>query len=179
LAGTINKKRQNAEDRIDVKKAETYVAAWEKQFPKVAPFFKQRWKDLKTSQDSTRIERSSLGRRRVFVGGNTVIRRQHRAQVLQGFEADMLKQAMVRINGHFRRDGLKSRIVMAIHDSLWVHAPVEEQEIAKETLVNEMTHALPMTVPVAVDVAVVCRTAHDHMTTNPIFSEDAFTPHRP
>ena len=68
LAGTINKKRQNADERINVETAKTYVHEWENRFPSVKPFFKRRWKELETSDDSPRIERSPLGRKREFSG---------------------------------------------------------------------------------------------------------------
>lgn len=174
LAGTINKKRQSAEDRIEVETAKTYVEAWENRFPKVRTFFKQRWKELETPDDSTRIERSPLGRRRSFVGATPAIRRQHRAQVLQAFEADMLKLAMVRIHGHFKRNLMKSRIVMAIHDSLWIHAPVDEMEVAQEIVRTEMTRAIAVSVPVAVDVEVVKREPREISSPAAIFPQNAF-----
>ncbi len=160
LAGTINKKRQNAEDRIGVETAKKYFQDWENRFPQVRPFFKQRWKKLETSDESIRIERSPLGRRRVFVGDNPAIRRQHRAQVLQSFEADMLKLAMVRIQAHFKRHQMKSRIVMTIHDSLWVHAPLDEMESAQEIVEKEMTQAIDISVPVEVATELVKREHH-------------------
>ncbi|MEW6532043.1 MAG: DNA polymerase [Thermodesulfobacteriota bacterium] len=172
LAGTINKKRQNTGDRIDVETAKSYVHDWENRFPKVTPFFKQRWKELETSDDSTRIERSPLGRRRVFVGDSPAIRRQHRAQMLQGFEADMLKLAMVRIQGHFKRHQMKSKIMMAIHDSLWVHAPIDEVEVAREMVETEMIRALPMSVPVQVDVDIVRRKEQEIPAVTSIFPQN-------
>jgi len=172
LAGTINRKRQNAEERIDVETAKTYVKDWENRFPKVRPFFTQRWKDLETADDSPRIERSPLGRRRVFIGDNPAIRRQHRAQVLQSFEADMLKQAMLRIDGHFKRELMRARIVMAIHDSLWVHAPIDEMEVAREMVETEMIRALPMSVPLSIELQTTMLEPRETKPATSIFPQD-------
>jgi DNA polymerase-1 len=172
LAGTINKKCQNKDDRISVETAKTYVQDWENRFPQVRPFFKERWKTLESSDENTRIERSPLGRKRVFLGDNPAIRRQHRAQVLQSFEADMLKQAMVRIDGHFKKNLFKSRIVMAIHDSLWVHAPLDEMESVREMVRREMTRAIRMSVPAVVDVEIVPRKPLKYGVTTDIFPQN-------
>ena len=109
-----------------------------------------------------------MGRRRLFVGYSPAIRPQLRAQVLQGFEADMLKLAMVQIDGNFRQRQMKSRIVIAIHDSPWVHAPLNEQAIAQEITEIEMIRAIAMNVPVVVDVEVVERKRRDIPTTTGI-----------
>lgn len=174
LAGTINKKRQSKEDRIGVEIAKKYVQDWENRFPMVRPFFKERWKSMETSDDSSKIERSPLGRKRVFVGDIPAIRRQHRAQVLQSFEADMLKQAMVRICAHFKQHQMKSRIVMTIHDCLWIHAPLDEMETAQEIVEKEMTSAIPMSVPVRVDVEVIKREPRESSSVAAIFPQNAF-----
>ena len=94
--------------------------------------------------------------------------------MLQSFEADMLKLAMVRIFAQFKRHHMRSRIVMTIHDSLWVHAPADEQEIAQEMVEIEMTRAIPMSVPVRVDVKIISHQPREISATTSIFPQNAF-----
>lgn len=155
LAGTINRKRKTQEGRVDVTTASSYIKDWNTRFPQVKPFFIQRWKEILVDQGSTRIERSPLGRRRIFTGRSPALLRQHRAQVLQSFEADMLKRAMVRTQDLFKSHHMTSRLVMTVHDSLWVLAPEEEKDLAVEIIRKEMTQAIPLRVPLRVDIEVV------------------------
>jgi len=135
--------------------ASSYIKDRNVRFPEVRSFFIKRWKETLVQEDSIRVERSPLGRKRVFTGDNPAIRRQHRAQVLQAFEADMLKLAMVRIHGLFKRHHMTARLVMTVHDSIWVLAPEEEKDLAAEIMRKEMTNAVPLRVPVGVDIEVV------------------------
>ena len=53
--------------------------------------------------------------------------RQFRVTWPQQIEADLIKTAMLRLDRIFRRRNMKARIVMMIHDALWVEAPEEEE----------------------------------------------------
>jgi len=153
LAGTINRKSRTQDGRADITTTSSYIKDWNTRFPEVTSFFTKRWKEILVEEDSIRVERSPLGRKRVFIGDNKdKIRRQHRAQVLQSFEADLLKLAMVRIHGLFKRHHMKARLAMTVYDSLWVLAPEEEKDLAVEIIQKEMTQAIPLRVPVRVDI---------------------------
>lgn len=171
LAGTINRKRKTQDGRVDVATASSYIKEWNTRFPQVKPFFIRRWKEILVDQDSTRIERSSLGRMRIFIGRSPALLRQHRAQVLQAFEADMLKWAMVKIHELFKRHHMKSRLVMTVHDSLWVQATDEEKDLATDIIRKEMTRVIPLLVPVRVDIEVVEQRQKEKSS---IFDDDAF-----
>jgi DNA polymerase-1 len=69
----------------------------------------------------------------------------------QQIEADLMKTAMVRLDRIFRRRNLKARIVMMIHDALWVEAPHEEENEARHLVERMMITAGKLTVPLAVD----------------------------
>lgn len=174
LAGTINRKRKTQDGRVDVATASLYIKEWNTRFPKVKPFFIQRWKEILVEDDSIRVERSPLGRKRDFTGDNPAIRRQHRAQVLQAFEADMLKLAMVRIHGLFKRHHMKARLVMTIHDSLWIHAPIDEEELIEELVRKEMTRAIALRVPLRVDIETEGFETPSSATMTRIFSQESF-----
>jgi DNA polymerase-1 len=71
---------------------------------------------------------------------------------IQGSAADIIKQAMVNIDRRLRKEGLKSRLIMQVHDELVFEVP-EGEIIAMEQLVeHEMAHAVPLRVPLKVDL---------------------------
>jgi DNA polymerase I len=71
---------------------------------------------------------------------------------LQGTAADLIKVAMVRIEGRLRRDALRSRMILQVHDEL-VFEVFAGEEKSVETLVRtEMESAMPLKVPLKVDV---------------------------
>lgn len=73
---------------------------------------------------------------------------------IQGTSADMIKLAMLRVSERIAREKLRARMILQVHDELIFDAPVEEL-VALEALVREeMAGALPLAVPVKVDVAV-------------------------
>lgn len=71
---------------------------------------------------------------------------------IQGSAADIIKQAMVRIWNRLRHEGMKSRLIMQVHDELVFEVP-EEERLQMEMLVSrEMEHAIPLKVPLKVEV---------------------------
>ena len=72
---------------------------------------------------------------------------------IQGSAADIIKQAMVRVSERMRREGLKSRLIMQVHDELVFEVP-EEERVEMELLVcHEMEHAVDLRVPLKVDLS--------------------------
>ncbi len=71
---------------------------------------------------------------------------------IQGSAADIIKQAMVRVSDRMRREGVKSRLIMQVHDELVFEVP-EEERVQMEMLVcHEMEHAVALRVPLKVDL---------------------------
>ena len=71
---------------------------------------------------------------------------------LQGTAADMIKLAMIRIDERLRADGFEARMLLQIHDELLFEAPPAEMVRLQEMVITEMKDALPLDVPVVVDV---------------------------
>ena len=69
---------------------------------------------------------------------------------IQGTAADIIKIAMVRVYRRLKKDGLKSRLLLQIHDELIVEAPIEEAEQVKVLLKEEMEDAVHLVVPMEV-----------------------------
>ncbi len=73
--------------------------------------------------------------------------------VIQGTAADIIKVAMVRCRAALRDAGLRTRMVLQIHDELLFEAPDPEVEEASEIVCREMGGAFAMDPPLEVDVA--------------------------
>jgi DNA polymerase I len=74
--------------------------------------------------------------------------------VIQGSAADIIKVAMVRCWKRLRDEGLRTRLVLQIHDELLFEAPDDEIDRATTIVREEMTRAYDLDPPLAVDVGV-------------------------
>jgi DNA polymerase-1 len=66
---------------------------------------------------------------------------------IQGTAADVIKLAMVHVDARLRREGLKARLILQVHDELIVECPEEECERVKTILCEEMEGAASFSVP--------------------------------
>ncbi len=71
---------------------------------------------------------------------------------IQGTAADIIKIAMVRVWRRLRQEGLKSRLILQVHDELILECPEAEVERAQRILVEEMEQACTLSAPLRVDV---------------------------
>jgi len=72
--------------------------------------------------------------------------------VIQGSAADLIKVAMVRLHRLFEQEGSGARLLIQVHDELVVEAPEAVADTVRDEVVREMTGALPLKVPLKVDV---------------------------
>jgi DNA polymerase I len=71
---------------------------------------------------------------------------------IQGTNADMIKMAMVRLQGQLEELKLRTRMILQVHDELVLEVPDEEMELARELVRGAMEDAMPLRVPVKVDM---------------------------
>ncbi len=71
---------------------------------------------------------------------------------IQGTAADMIKIAMNNIDREFDVEKLKSRMIMQVHDELVFEIHKSEIDKAKQLIQNKMANAIPLKVPVKVDI---------------------------
>ncbi len=71
---------------------------------------------------------------------------------VQGSSADMIKIAMIEIHKSMMKEKMKSRMILQVHDELVFDADKKELELLKELVGEKMRSAIPMTVPVVVDM---------------------------
>ncbi|MBQ4205241.1 MAG: hypothetical protein II662_01110, partial [Bacteroidales bacterium] len=71
---------------------------------------------------------------------------------IQGSSADMIKIAMANIHNELINRDLKSKMILQVHDELVFDACLDELEILKEIVNDKMTNALPLNIPVVVEL---------------------------
>ena len=70
---------------------------------------------------------------------------------IQGTEADIIKVAMVRIWEHFKKEGIRSKMILQVHDELNFSVFPEEREQVERIVIEEMQNAYPLNVPLIAD----------------------------
>ncbi|MBP6991784.1 MAG: DNA polymerase I, partial [Spirochaetes bacterium] len=100
-----------------------------------------------------------LGRKRAItdIDSDTSFRREGAERVaintpIQGTSADMIKIAMIRIDGLLKKKKLDALMIMQVHDELVFEVPEAEAEEVKQLVRETMEHALDLSVPLKVDI---------------------------
>ena len=70
---------------------------------------------------------------------------------IQGTEADIIKVAMVRIWERFKKEGIRSKMILQVHDELNFSVYPEEREQVERIVIEEMQNAYPLNVPLTAD----------------------------
>jgi DNA polymerase-1 len=73
---------------------------------------------------------------------------------IQGSAADIIKLAMLNVQKALVAEGLRSRLLLQVHDELILESVTEEIDIATEILRREMGSAYPLKAPLDVNVGV-------------------------
>ena len=70
---------------------------------------------------------------------------------IQGSAADIIKLAMIKIHQRFEEEGLKSRMILQVHDELNFNVYKEEYEKVKEIVLDSMENVIKLRVPLIAD----------------------------
>ena len=70
---------------------------------------------------------------------------------IQGTSADIIKLAMIAVDEEMAARGLKSRMVLQIHDELVFDTLPEEVEVLKDIVVSKMENVVKLSVPLTVE----------------------------
>ena len=141
--------------RSSVQEAGELIEQYQRTYPDIS-----RWlvETVEEARDKGYVE-TLLGRRRYVptINASNRIERSFAERVavnmpIQGTQADMIKIAMVNIHRRMRREGLKSKMLLQVHDELVFEVPPDEEQAMRVLIEEEMTSALPLEVPVEVDV---------------------------
>jgi DNA polymerase-1 len=146
-------------DRLDIPQdeAEEFIQRYMSGFPAVA-----RWIEETIEQGTEHGYVSTLFGRRRQVPELRARRWELRKQgerfavnmVIQGTAADIMKVAMVRCDQALKQAGLRSRMILQIHDELLFEGPADEAEEVSRIAAQQMEGAFEMDPPLAVEVGV-------------------------
>ncbi len=70
---------------------------------------------------------------------------------IQGTAADIIKVAMIRIHQRFKAEGIRSKMILQVHDELNFSVYPEEKGRVEAIVLEEMQHAFPLNVPLVAD----------------------------
>lgn len=70
---------------------------------------------------------------------------------IQGSAADIIKVAMIRIHQRFKEEGIRSKMILQVHDELNFSVYPEERERVERIVLEEMQNAYPLRVPLVAD----------------------------
>ena len=73
---------------------------------------------------------------------------------IQGTAADIVKIAMIRLDARLREGGFRSRLLLQVHDELLLEVPRDEVDRLVPVLRDAMEGAVPLDVPLTVDVKI-------------------------
>jgi len=134
---------------ISRKEAELYIKEYFESYPKVKEFLDTTVEDAKKNGYTTTI----FGRRRPIPelsSGNFMQRsfgeRAAMNSPIQGTAADIMKIAALNVYRELKNNNLRSRIVLQVHDELLVETHVDEVEIVKNILEQQMKGAAKLSV---------------------------------
>ncbi|MCD8317770.1 MAG: DNA polymerase I [Paraprevotella sp.] len=145
LAERMNVSRNEAKDLID-----GYFAT----YPKVKEYMQ---KSIEVAREKGYTE--TLYHRKCYLrdinSHNAVVRgyaeRNAINAPIQGSAADIIKIAMIAIYRRFREEGLRSKMILQVHDELNFSVYPEEKQRVQQIVIEEMEHACTMQVPLEAD----------------------------
>ena len=137
--------------------AQEFIDAYFAGFPKVRGYIDA---TLAGSRESG-VVKTMFGRRRLVPELNSrngqIRSAAERVTVnmpIQGTAADILKRAMLDLHRDLPREGLKTRMILTVHDELLFEGPREEADQAAALVQDRMESAVKLDVPLDVDVGI-------------------------
>jgi DNA polymerase-1 len=134
--------------------AEQFMQAYFARYPSVKRFLEETVERAR----ETGVVRTLLGRLRRLPdlrSPNYQMRAEAERQALnmpvQGSAADLIKKAMIDLHAALRQEGLRSRLILQIHDELLLEVPEAEAETARALVKRIMEGALALEVPLVAD----------------------------
>lgn len=143
------------EIHVSRREAEQYIAEYFVKHPDVKKFMDEQIKFCKENRYSKTI----LGRRRYIneINSSNYMTRQLGERLamnspIQGTAADIIKIAMNKVYNDLRDRGMKSKLVLQIHDELIIRTAEDELDDVKAILKEDMEHAMDLKVKLVCDM---------------------------
>lgn len=141
---------------ISVKQAKQFIGSYFETYPKIKEYSRVCVESAKEKG----YAQTMFGRRRriseLFSNNYNIRSFGERAAMnmpLQGTAADIIKLAMLRVDGKLREKGLSSRIILQVHDELILDACLSERQEVMRILKEEMENCVELSVPLTVNIA--------------------------
>ena len=142
---------------ITVREAKSFIARYFETYPKVKAFVDSLVAGAKKDGYVTTM----FGRRRPVpeLSSGNFVQRSFGERVamnapIQGTAADIMKIAMINVLRRLKAEGLRSRMILQVHDELLIETAVEEQEKVSALLVEEMERAAELSVKLKAQMSV-------------------------
>ena len=139
------------------KEAADLIASYFREYPGIKAYMEKAVADAREKGYAETV----LGRRRTLrdiSSRNATVRQAAERNAIntpvQGSAADLIKIAMVRVHRALRAAGLKTKLVLQIHDELLLDMPREEEEPVRAIVRDAMVNALDFGVPLEVEIGV-------------------------
>ena len=140
---------------IDTKEAQAYINNYFHAYPVLHQYLE----NLKTEAKEKGYALTLFGRRRPVpeLSSANFMQRQFGERVamnspIQGTAADIIKIAMVRVHDRLKAEGLRSRLILQVHDELLIETFLEEKEAVLRLMEEEMQNAASLSVNLDIDV---------------------------
>ena len=139
---------------ISKKEAQEYIERYFETYPKIKEFLD----DLVEQAKKTGVVKTMFGRIRPVpeLSSSNFMQRSFGERVamnspIQGTAADIIKIAMNRVHDRLIKEGLKSRLILQVHDELLIETALEEEAQVAKILEEEMHHAADLSVTLEID----------------------------
>ncbi|SKB58239.1 DNA polymerase I [Acetoanaerobium noterae] len=122
------------------------------------PYVKKYMEDIVEKAKNDGYVETYIGRRRYIpeLGSNNFIMKNLGKRLamntpIQGSAADVIKIAMVKVYARLKSEGLKSKLILQVHDELIIESPDSEKSYVADLLKEEMESAVDLNVKLTVD----------------------------
>ncbi len=141
---------------VPVKVAKQYIQNYFEKYPQIKKFEEE---IIEKAKKEGYVD-TLYGRRRYIpeINSSSYMVRQFGIRIatntpIQGTAADIMKIAMINVYNRIKKEKLKTKIVLQIHDELLLESPIEEKKQVKELLKTEMENAVKLFVPLTAEVS--------------------------
>lgn len=141
--------------KISPKEAKIYIEDYFKTYPKIKEYLDKQVTDAKDTGYIT----TYYNRRRPVpeLNSSNFMQRSFGERVamnspIQGTAADIIKIAMIRVHNRLKAEGLKSKLILQVHDELLLEVPKDEEDKARAILTEEMVKATDLKVKMEIDL---------------------------
>jgi len=143
--------------KIPYQEAKQFIEQYFKRYPAVRSFVEE----TKTRARENEAVHTLLGHRRPVgeINSRNAVERARAERIsvntiIQGSAADIMKQAMIRVDRMLRERKLLSALILQIHDELVFEVPLDEVEVMKTLVKEAMEGAVTLSIPLKVSISV-------------------------